>query len=122
MSRDSDPTRRDLMVAGAALTVAAGAPAPGLAETVPAPEGSSKAVAMVRGTVREDISRTGGRAITDLPLPGILVSNGRDVVRTDEAGRYALPVEPGMAIFIIKPSGFAVPTDLVTHIPLFSHI
>ena len=120
MSRDIDPTRRDLMLAGAAMTVAAGAPAESSAQPVPAPVAS--AVATVRGTVREDISRTGGRAITDLPIPGVLVSNGRDVVRTDQAGRYALPIEPGMAIFIIKPSGFAPPTDLVTHIPLFSHI
>jgi hypothetical protein len=128
MSRDIDPTRRDVMLAGAALTLAAGAPAPALAQAAPAPEAPpktappEKTAVTVHGTVREDISRTGGRAITDLPLPGVLVSNGRDVVRTDQAGRYTLPVEPGMAIFIIKPSGFAVPTDLVTHIPLFSHV
>jgi hypothetical protein len=108
----TEPTRRDVMVAGATVTLAA------------ATVGNAEAEAptMVSGTVREDISRTGGHAITDLPLPGVLVSNGRDVVRTDANGRYTLPIEPGMAIFVIKPSGFAVPSNLDTRLPLFSYV
>lgn len=117
MSSENGPSRRDIVMAGAALGLAAG---PALAQN--APVASAAGTVMVHGTVREDISRTGGRAITDLPLQDVLVSNGRDIVRTGPDGRYSLPVEPGMAIFVIKPSGFTVPTDLTTHLPLFSHI
>jgi C terminal of Calcineurin-like phosphoesterase/N terminal of Calcineurin-like phosphoesterase/Calcineurin-like phosphoesterase len=41
----------------------------------------------------------------------VLVSNGRDAVRTDAAGRYALPIDDETIIFVIKPTGYAVPTD-----------
>ncbi|WP_158807626.1 calcineurin-like phosphoesterase family protein [Beijerinckia sp. L45] len=108
----NEPTRRDVMVAGAAVTLAAATGGAAEAQTP----------ATVTGTVREDISRTGGHAITDLPLPGVLVSNGREVVRTDANGRYTLPIEPGMTVFVIKPSGFAVPGNLDTHLPLFSYV
>ena len=43
----------------------------------------------VRGRVMEDMSGRG--------LRGVLVSNGEQIVQTDEDGRYALAVEPGGA-------------------------
>lgn len=45
------------------------------------------------------------------PLPGILVSNGREVVRTDSDGRYRLPISGDGAVFVIKPPGYALPRD-----------
>jgi N terminal of Calcineurin-like phosphoesterase len=39
------------------------------------------------------------------------VSNGREVVKTDASGRYALPIEDGRCIFVVKPTGYAVPVD-----------
>ena len=52
----------------------------------------------------------------------VLVSNGRDITRTDVDGRYSLPVEPGQAIFVVKPSGFRVPVEAATKLPLFSYV
>ena len=124
MAKQGEPTRRDLMIVGAALAFAAHpggeaeAQAAGPPETVAAIAGAVTA----RGIVREDLSRTGGQADTDPARAGGLVANGRDVVRTDAAGRYALPIEPGMAIFVIKPAGFATPLNLVSHLQPFSRI
>ncbi len=127
MPPDLETTRRGLMVAGVAVTLAASTGAQ--AETAPAAPAPARAppakpadAATISGTVREDISRTGGHGITDLPIPDVLISNGRDIVRTDAMGRYTLPIAPGMTIFLIKPSGFAVPTDLTTHLPLFAYV
>ena len=54
----------------------------------------------VRGRVMEDLS---GRV-----LGGVLVSNGEQIVQTDEEGRYALAVEPGVHrfVFVTVPDGF----------------
>lgn len=100
------PTRRAMMMAGAAFTVAARTVRgePGLTATAPA---------TARGTVTEQGCK---------PLKDVLVSNGRDVVRTDAFGAYSLPVEPGQTIFVVKPSGFAVPIDPTTRLPEFSYV
>ncbi len=51
-----------------------------------------------------------GRAERDEPgLPGVKVSNGREVVVTDAAGRYRLAIRDNDTVFVIKPAGFAVP-------------
>ena len=54
----------------------------------------------VRGRVMEDLS---GRV-----LGGVLVSNGEQIVQTDEEGRYALAVEPEAHrfVFVTVPDGF----------------
>ncbi|KQO51679.1 calcineurin-like phosphoesterase C-terminal domain-containing protein [Methylobacterium sp. Leaf85] len=59
----------------------------------------------------------GGRA----GIPDVAVSNGRDVVRTDGQGRYALDVSDGDIVFLVKPAGFALPRD-ENNIPRFSYI
>ncbi len=82
---------------------------------------SQPAVATVSGVVYEDRSGAGRRQGGDPGLAGVLVSNGREVVRTDAEGRYALPIEDGAAVFVIKPSGYAVPRD-ENNLPRFSYI
>jgi len=42
----------------------------------------------------------------DFPIKGVRVSNGLAIVKTDEAGRYQLPITNDSPIFVIKPSGF----------------
>ena len=62
-----------------------------------------QAVAAERGrTIRGRV--TGG----DRPLGGVLVSDGRRVVRTGADGRYELPVGPGSGrfVFVTTPRGF----------------
>ncbi|WP_432536013.1 calcineurin-like phosphoesterase C-terminal domain-containing protein [Kineococcus arenarius] len=64
----------------------------------------------LRGTVFEDSDRD-GRSDGEEGVAGVAVSNGRDVVRTDEQGRYELPAFDGMTAFVTQPSGWQVPVD-----------
>jgi hypothetical protein len=50
-------------------------------------------------------------------VPGVLVSNGLEVTRTDHNGAYALPVRDG--VFVIKPAHWATPRDAKTGLPIF---
>ena len=58
----------------------------------------------IRGRVMEDPSGRG--------LGGVLVSNGEQIVQTDEEGRYALAVEPEAHrfVFVTVPDGFQAPS------------
>ena len=58
----------------------------------------------IRGRVMEDLSGRG--------LGGVLVSNGEQIVQTDEEGRYALAVEPEAHrfVFVTVPDGFQAPS------------
>jgi hypothetical protein len=103
------PSRREVVAAGAsafALTTVSGFAPP---------------LAIARGTVFEDGSGTGLGRPGDRGLPGILVSNGRDVVRTDRDGRWSLPVAEGDSVFVIKPSGWSTPLGAVG-LPSFSYL
>jgi len=46
----------------------------------------------------------------------------REVVRTGPDGGLQSAVEDGMAVFVIKPTGYAVPLDDATQLPRFSYI
>jgi len=101
---DLTPSRRDVVKGGAAAAIAAATFSAG---RVLAAENAGT----ISGTVYEN--RSGGlrRQPTDPGLAGVLVSNGREVVRTDAAGRYTLPIEDEGIVFVIKPTGYAVPVD-----------
>ncbi|RYG68726.1 hypothetical protein EON80_11065 [bacterium] len=65
-----------------------------------------------------------GRVILDRTgkgVPGVRVSNGREVVSTDAQGRYQLPVTGDAIIFIQKPSGYRVPLNELNQ-PKFYYI
>jgi hypothetical protein len=99
-SGDWAPSRRDVMKFGtaAALATAAG---PVLAASA----------GTVSGVVYEN--RSGGmrRTADDPGVAGVLVSNGRDVAKTDASGRYTLPIDDESIVFVIKPTGYALPVD-----------
>jgi hypothetical protein len=107
-------TRRDVLVGGAAsLSLAAlGGPF-----TAFAAEGQTN----VTGVVFED-GGSGKREAGSRGIPGVLVSNGRDVVKTDADGRYTLPIEAETIVFVIKPTGYAVPIDPATMLARFYYI
>jgi hypothetical protein len=106
-------TRRDVVKGGAAaMTLAAAGPA----------FAANDNQDTVTGIVFEDRSRTGTRHADDPGIPGVLVSNGRHVVRTDRDGRYALPVDDETIIFVIKPTGYVPPIDPATMLPRFYYI
>ena len=108
------PTRREAVTGlGAAAATAL--------VTSGAAHGQGAPPAQVTGVVFEDRSGTGRRQNDDAGLPGILVSNGREVARTDESGRYTLPFEGDGIVFVIKPAGYAVPLD-ENNLPRFSYV
>lgn len=110
-------TRRDAIIGAAALALelssAAHAEAPALAAETGAPAGET-----AHGVVYE----SSGGETRGPGVEGVLVSNGRDVVKTDAEGRYALPIKGDAVIFVIKPAGFSLPVDPATKLPRFSYV
>src|SRR4051812_24077098 len=94
-------TRRDVVKAGAATAAALS-----ISAVAAQAQGGT-----VSGVVFEDRSGSGRRQSGDPGVAGVMVSNGRDVVKTDAAGRYSLPIEDESIIFVIKPTGYALPLD-----------
>ncbi len=124
-----DLSRRDVL-AGGAVALAGSAVAPAAAAgsppgedpaTVPSAKDDAGTADTVEGTVREVVLDTAALR-QGPPVAGVLLSNGREVVRTDADGRYSLPVAPGQTVFLIKPSGFQVPVAAATKLPLFSYV
>ena len=74
---------------------------------------------LAHGIVFEDRSGTGLRQPGDPGIPGVLVSNGREVAKTNEQGAYVLPIESDCVIFVIKPGGWTTPLDPQTNLPRF---
>nr|WP_307851251.1 calcineurin-like phosphoesterase family protein [Nocardiopsis sp. MG754419] len=66
---------------------------------------------VLTGTVFVDENRDGVSDADESGLAGVVVTNGRDVVRTDDEGRYTLPVFDNMTVSITQPSGHQVPVD-----------
>jgi hypothetical protein len=100
-AEDGAPSRRDVVAAGAAA----------LAAALPLSRAFAADGATVSGVVYEDRSQSRRRQASDPGIPNVLVSNGREVVKTDARGRYTLPLEDESMVFVIKPSGYAVPVD-----------
>ena len=65
----------------------------------------------VTGYVYEDANRNGKKERKEKGLANVAVTNGSDVVLTDKAGKYELPVGSEAIIAVIKPSGYAVPLN-----------
>lgn len=66
----------------------------------------------VTGVVFDDTEMDGVYdSDTDSGVPGVMVSNGREVVETDEEGAYELPAYDDMDVFVTKPASWATPVD-----------
>lgn len=63
------------------------------------------------GTVFDDKNKNSKRESGEPGLPGVKVSNGRDIVATDGQGRYELPAFDNMTVFVTQPRGYQVPVD-----------
>jgi hypothetical protein len=61
------------------------------------------------GVVFHDRDGDGARGADEPGVAGVAVSNGREVARSDEAGRYRLPVGDDSILFVVKPSGWRTP-------------
>ena len=71
-----------------------------------------------RGTVYNDTNRNGQKERREAGIARVAVSNGTDVVLTDEKGYYSIPVAEGNTLFVIKPSGYKTAVD-ADYIPRF---
>ena len=112
---DSQPmpiTRRSALAGTAGLAVAAAA-AGAKAQTAPV---------TASGVVFADTDGTNQRTGSSAGVPGVLVSNGREVVTTEADGRWSLPLNPGDSVFLIKPSGWMTPLDPVTNLPRRAYV
>lgn len=65
----------------------------------------------VTGIVYDDANGNGKKDRREQGLAGVAVSNGVDVVQTDDKGRYVLPIGEDNIIFVIKPSGYRPPVN-----------
>ena len=79
-------------------------------EVVRTPEGAADD-SVVTGRVFVDADRNSADDRGEAGLAGVVVTNGREVVRTDDQGRYSLPAFDNMTVSITQPSGYQVPLD-----------
>lgn len=60
----------------------------------------------VEGKVYEDQNENGQWDEGETGISEVMVSNQREVIRTDEDGNYRLPIAEEMIIFVTKPAGY----------------
>ena len=113
---DQHPTRRTIVV-GSALTLAAMATVEAQPVPPPAAPDTLSAKVMLSGHVMEIAIGTADKA-----LPDVLVSNGRDIVRTDASGGFTLSLMPGQTIFVVKPAGFMPKIDPVSRLAHVAYV
>lgn len=66
---------------------------------------------VAQGVVFEDANGNGARDPGERGVHSVLVSNGRDIVRTDDSGSYSIPIESGSSVFVIKPRNYNTRID-----------
>lgn len=66
---------------------------------------------LAKGYVFNDENGNGKKQRREAGLAGVSISNGKEVVQTDENGYYEIPIKDGQLLFVIKPSGYRVPLD-----------
>ncbi len=76
---------------------------------------------MARGTVFLDANRNSVFDQDETGVADVLVSNGLQVVVTDDTGAYALPAYDDMNVFVTKPTGYAVPVN-ADMVPQFAYV
>lgn len=73
------------------------------------------------GTVFVDTNGNRVQDVGETPLAGVRVSNGLDIAVTDQQGRYELPVDGDVVLFVVKPVGYSVPVS-EDQIPQFYYV
>lgn len=79
------------------------------------------AQSLAKGYVFEDLNKNAKKDNRENGIPRVSVSNGKDVVLTDEKGYYELPVGDDQIIFVIKPSGYEARLN-ESNLPQFYYI
>ncbi|WP_186758053.1 calcineurin-like phosphoesterase C-terminal domain-containing protein [Echinicola salinicaeni] len=70
---------------------------------------SAQEIDQLEGYVYNDENRNQLKDLGEKGIRNVLVSNGRDIVSTDEKGHYTINAIGKEPVFIIKPSGFISP-------------
>jgi len=78
--------------------------------------------ATATGLVYNDLNNNGARDADEPGLPGVRVSNGVDIVTTDANGAYRLEVDDDTILFVLKPTGWAVPVSQPGQLPQHYYI
>src|SRR5689334_16455766 len=63
------------------------------------------------GYVFHDADSDGKKGNKEKGIARVAVSNGRQVVLTDDKGKYELPITDNTIIFVVKPAGYRVPLN-----------
>ncbi|MEZ6138580.1 MAG: calcineurin-like phosphoesterase family protein [Pirellulaceae bacterium] len=79
------------------------------------------AATKAQGFVFHDANGNGRRESTEAGIAGVRVSNGRDIVTTDQVGHYELSVSDDTILFVIKPRGWISPLNH-DNLPQFYYI
>jgi hypothetical protein len=75
----------------------------------------------VTGFVYEDLNGNNRFDRKEKGIPDVAVSNGKEVVTTDQKGRYTLPVQNDNIVFVIKPGGYTTTVNEY-NLPQFYYI
>ena len=77
--------------------------------------------AVAKGVVYHDTNENRRRDPDEPGIPGIRVSNGAEIVTTDEDGGYEIPIDDDTILFVIKPRGWMTPLN-DENLPQFYYI
>ncbi|MEL6294029.1 MAG: calcineurin-like phosphoesterase family protein [Pseudomonadota bacterium] len=83
--------------------------------------GSGDGADTARGTVFRDANRNSRLDAGEEGIGGVQVSNGREVVLTNDDGTYELPAYDDMNLMITKPAGHTTPVS-ADMVPQFAYI
>ncbi len=72
---------------------------------------AKKGQEQAKGVVFEDTNGDRRMDATEQGIPGVLVSNGVDIVQTNAKGAYELPVSDDAVVFVIKPKDWMTPVN-----------
>lgn len=73
--------------------------------------GALDAAEQATGKVFADSNRNGKLDADERGVPGVLVSNQKEVTKTDSDGNWELPAGDDTVFFVIKPSGWMTPVN-----------
>ncbi|WP_439488812.1 calcineurin-like phosphoesterase C-terminal domain-containing protein [Algoriphagus sp.] len=76
---------------------------------------------LAKGYVFHDANGDGKKQRREVGLAAVSVSNGQEVVQTDEKGYYEISLKDGQLLFVVKPSGFTTALDSLNK-PQFYYI
>ena len=76
---------------------------------------------LAQGVVFEDLNSNGKRDAGEPGLPGVRVSNGVEIVKTNDQGQYSIPIDDDTIVFVIKPRHWRTPVN-DKNLPQFYYI